>query len=107
MRPSALRDDLRTEPVLVVAGFDPIRHALYLQVWEDPETRSRRDQVVLYASHLDVHRDWSDIESVADALDALSIDVPAAFLETLEDDRLARRRGRVRLHRCMAPAHVA
>jgi len=78
----------RSIPVLVIAGYDRSHRTLYLQVWEDPQAHSRRDQEVLYASHLDVHRDWSDVSSVADALDALAITVPGSFIQALEDDQL-------------------
>lgn len=98
MSQHAVRTQRRENPVLVVAGFDPRKRSLYLQVWDDPEAHRRWDQVVLYASHLDARRDWSDIDSVAQALDALSIAVPAGFLDALQEDQAGFRSDRIRHH---------
>lgn len=89
------RDDT---PVCVVAGYDRPLRTLYLQVWEDPDARSRCDQSVLFASHLDARRDWSDIDSVADALARLSIPVPEGFLDAVFEDQVMQRGNLLRYH---------
>ncbi|MCD9026806.1 hypothetical protein LDO26_01065 [Luteimonas sp. BDR2-5] len=85
-------------PVYVVAGYDRPLHSLYLQVWEDPDAHSRLDNVVIYASHLDPRRDWSDIDSVVDALAALSVPVPGTFIDAIAEDQVLRRGNHLRCH---------
>lgn len=76
-------------PVRIEAGYDRLLHSLYVQVWEAPNLHSPRNQSVLYASHLDLRRDWSDIQSVAEVLDRLHIPVPDDLYDgLLEDQRL-------------------
>ncbi|MCE4369715.1 hypothetical protein [Xanthomonas hortorum] len=88
-------------PVCVVAGYDRPLRTLYLQVWEDPDTRRRCDQSVLFASHLDPRHDWSDIDSIADALAGLSIPVPESFLDAVFDDQVMHRGNLLRHHPSM------
>lgn len=85
-------------PVLVVAGYDRPLRSLYLQVWEDPTAHSHVDQSILYASHLDLSRDWSDIDSVAEVLERLAIVVPDSFIAALQEDQCHNRGNRISHH---------
>jgi hypothetical protein len=74
-------------PVRVEAGYDRPLRTLYVQVWEAPDRHHVWDQSVLYASHLDLHRDWSDVGSVAEVLDKLHIPVPDDLYDGLLEDQ--------------------
>lgn len=74
-------------PVRVEAGYDRPLRALYVQVWEAPNLQHPWDRSVLYASHLDLRRDWSDVESVAEVLDKLHVPVPDRLYDGLLEDQ--------------------
>lgn len=82
-------------PVRVEAGYDRPLRTLYVQVWEAPDQHPGWDQSVLYASHLDLHRDWRDVESVCEVLDKLHIPVPDDFYEGLIEDQHLNRGNRL------------
>ena len=91
-------------PVRVEAGYDRPLRTLYVQVWEAPDTHHVKDQSVLYASHLDVRRDWTDVESIVDVLDKLQIAVPRTLYDELVEDQSLNRGNR--LVRYPAPAAI-
>lgn len=95
------RDQL---PVRVEAGYDRPLRALYVQVWEAPDRHHPWDQSVLYASHLDRRRDWSDVQSVAEVLDKLHIAVPDEFYGGLLEDQCLQRGNRLVHYPPVAPA---
>ncbi|GAO20866.1 MULTISPECIES: hypothetical protein [Comamonadaceae] len=72
----------RGRKVTVVAGYDRPLRELFLQVlyadlppWEDEQ--------FLYASLDDPAHDWTDINTVADRLEALGIAVPVGMIESI------------------------
>lgn len=69
-----------------------------------PIRTTSRDQSVLYASHLDVRRDWTDVESIVDVLDKLQIAVPRTLYDELVEDQSLNRGNR--LVRYPAPAAI-
>jgi len=82
-------------PVRVEAGYDRPLHTLYVQVWESPAVQPPWDQSLLYASQLDLKRDWSDIDSIVEVLDRLHVPVPDDLYEALLEDQCMNRGNRV------------
>lgn len=68
--------------ITVVAGYDRPLRELFLQVLYADLPPWEEDQF-LYASLDDPGADWTDINTVADMLEALGIAVPAGMIEAI------------------------
>lgn len=64
----------------VVAGYDRPLCTLFLHLFDDSETADQKD-VMLYDSLSEPKLDWTDINTVADKLEALGIEAPASLIE--------------------------
>lgn len=68
--------------ITVVAGFDRPLQSLFLHVVYADRPPSEEEQF-LYDSLDDPAADWTDINTVADRLDALGITVPPSLIENI------------------------
>jgi hypothetical protein len=91
--------------ITVVAGYDRPLRELFLHVVHDNDT-GEREETFLFDS-LDARgHDWTDINTVADQLALLAIEVPASMIEGIFLDQCFNAGNRVVEHYVDQPAVV-
>lgn len=78
----------RDREVVVITGYDRPLNELFLQVFGAEDAPPSKEECVLYSSHHEPQRDWTDINTVSDKLTELSIEVPDSLLEAVSQDQL-------------------
>ena len=97
----------RNRAVVVVAGYDRPLRDLFLQVLGPDDEDLSTEERVLYTSLQEPARDWTDINTVADKLAELAINVPISLLEAVYLDQLFNVGNRVAWHHNDPPPQVS
>ena len=71
-----------------MAGYDRPLNELFLQVLVPEDEPEPAEECVLYSSIHEPHRDWTDINTVAEKLIELGIVLPDSLLEAVYLDQL-------------------
>ena len=75
------------QPSVVVAGYDRPLSRLFLYVVRGDSEIPSPENALIYDSLLQLRLDWTDINTVADKLAALGIEVPASMIEQIYLDQ--------------------
>lgn len=106
MSQHSVRTRLRDREVVVVAGYDSPLNELFLQVLGHEDNHPAAEEFVLYSSIHEPRRDWTDINTVADKLSELGIEVPDSLLEAVYLDQLFHAGNRMVRHHLDQPPKV-
>jgi len=75
------------QPVIVVAGYDRPLRELFLHVIREAMGSAEAAEVFIYDSLDEPQKDWTDINTVTDALARLGIAVPQSMIEQIYLDQ--------------------
>ncbi|UEC01677.1 hypothetical protein [Burkholderia vietnamiensis] len=93
-------------PILVIAGYDRPLRSLFLHVMRVDSDKPDQGQELIYDSLREPRLDWTDINTVADRLTALGIEVPGSMIEQIYLDQCFNVGNRVVEHHADQPPTV-
>lgn len=96
----------RDRPVVVVSGYDRPLNDLFLQVLGQEIDPDATEECILYSSLNEPRHDWTDINTVANKLTELGIEVPDGLLEAVYLDQLLHAGNRMVRHHLSQPPMV-
>lgn len=94
------------QPVLVIAGYDRPLGTLFLHIMRVESDKPDLGQELLYDSLREPGLDWTDINTVADRLVVLGIEVPDSMIEQIYLDQCFNAGNRVVEHHVDRPPTV-
>lgn len=91
------------QPAVVIAGYDRPLRSLFLYVVRGDSDIPSPDNTLIYDSLLEPGADWTDINTIADKLAALGIEVPVSMIEQIYLDQCVNAGNRVVEHHTDRP----